>query len=115
GRRLCGKERARDVLSLLAQQRHGFRVGRLPSSTRSPHEQLYASPLGQQAQDAFEERLRDNTVTPPPEQAAFRIDFPRWRGTRSEHDPRVIDALMAGGGRKDVRLRFGLAPGLASP
>src|SRR5262245_39030469 len=70
GRRLCGKERANDVLSLLAQQRHGFRVERLPTSTRSPQEQLYASPLGQQAQDAFEERLRDNTQTPVPEQVS---------------------------------------------
>src|SRR5262245_65728482 len=32
GRRLCGKERANDVLSLRAQQRHGFRVERLPSA-----------------------------------------------------------------------------------
>src|SRR5262249_50944172 len=95
GRRLCGKERTSDVLSLLAQQRHGFRVERLPSSTRSPNEQLYADPHGQAMQDAFEERLRDNTLTPPPDQAAFRIDFPRWRGTRSERDRRVIDELMA--------------------
>src|SRR5262245_48113690 len=95
GRRLCGKERANDVLSLLAQQRHGFRVGRLPSSTRGPHEQLYAAPRGQQMQDAFEERLRDNTQTPVPEQVIFRIDFPAWRCTRSERDRRVD------GGRED--------------
>src|SRR5262245_55811128 len=34
GRRLCGQERAKDVLSPIAQQRHGFHVERLPSSTR---------------------------------------------------------------------------------
>jgi hypothetical protein len=39
---------------------------------------LYADPHGQQHMDAFEERLRDNTVTPAPEAAAFRIDFPAW-------------------------------------
>src|SRR5262249_43821356 len=114
GRRLCGKERANDVLSLLAQQRHGFRVERLPSSTRGPQEQLYASPLGQEVQDAFEERLRDNTQTPVPEQVVFRIDFPAWRRTRSERDRRVIDALMAGGRTQDVSQKFGLTPGRVS-
>ena len=114
GRRLCGQERAGEVLSFVAQQRHGFRVERLPASTRSPHEDLYADPHGQALLDALEERLRDNTVTPPPEQAAFRIDFPRWRCTRSERDRRVIDALLAGGRTKDVSRMFGLSPGRVS-
>src|SRR5215469_10328327 len=30
GRRLCGQERTKDVLSHLAQQRRGFSVGKLP-------------------------------------------------------------------------------------
>jgi hypothetical protein len=68
GRKLCGQERAGDVLSFVAQRRHGFRVERLPASTRSPHEQLYADPHGQALLDAFEDRLRDNTLTPVPEQ-----------------------------------------------
>ena len=114
GRRLCGQERAGDVLSFVAQARHGFRVERLPSTTRSPHEQLYADPHGQALLDAFEERLRDNTQTPVPEQVIFRIDFPRWRCTRSERDRRVIDALMAGGRTRDVSQRFGLSPGRVS-
>jgi hypothetical protein len=74
GRRLGRQERANAVLSLLAQQRHGFRVGRLPTSTRRHHEELYADPHGQALLDAFEERLRDNTITPPPDAAAFRVD-----------------------------------------
>jgi hypothetical protein len=68
GRRLCGQERAGEVLSFVAQQRHGFRVERLPSTTRSPHEHLYADPYGQALLDALEERLRDNTLTPVPDQ-----------------------------------------------
>ena len=35
GRKLCGQERVGDVLSFVAQQRHGFRVERLPTSTPS--------------------------------------------------------------------------------
>ena len=114
GRKLCGQERSGDVLSFVAQQRHGFRVERLPATTRSPHEDLYADPHGQALLDAFEERLRDNTQTPVPEQVAFRIDFPLWRCTRTERDRRVIDALMAGGRTRDVSQKFGLSPGRVS-
>jgi len=86
----------------------------LPHAVISSHERLYAAPLGQEAQDAFEERLRDNTQTPVPDQVAFRIDFPLWRCTRCERDRRVIDELMAGGRTKDVSRKFGLTPGRVS-
>jgi hypothetical protein len=114
GRKLCGQERAGDVLSFVAQRRHGFRIELFPASTRSPHEHLYADPHGQALLDALEECLRDNTQTPVPDQVTFRIDFPVWRCTRSERDRRVIDALMAGGRTRDVSQRFGLSPGRVS-
>jgi hypothetical protein len=63
GRRVCGQEKAKDVLSPLAQQRQGFAVGKLPACST-----LNGSPL--------EEALRDNTRSPVDEQAAFRLDFP---------------------------------------
>jgi hypothetical protein len=114
GRRVCGHERVKEVLSPVAQRRHGFAVEFLPASTQTSHEHLSAPPHGQQRQDAFEERLRDNTRTPVPEQAAFRIDFPAWRGTRSERDRRVVDDLMAGGRTKDVSRKFGMSPSRVS-
>jgi hypothetical protein len=114
GRRVCGHERAKDVLSPVARRLHGFVIEALPQVTSTSHEYLYASPHGQERLDAFEERLRDNTQTPPDEQAAFRIDFPLWRCTRTERDRRVIDALMAGGRTKDVSQKFGLSPGRVS-
>src|SRR5262245_19338720 len=114
GRRVCGHEKAKDVLSHVAQRRHGFAVESLPRATSTSHERLYSTPRGQQAQDVFEERLHDNTVTPPPDQAAFRIDFPAWRRTRSERDRRVVDELMAGGRTKDVSAKFGMSPGRVS-
>jgi hypothetical protein len=67
GRRLGRIERPKDVLSCRAQRLHGFRVESLPLSTRNTHENLYSVPHGQQRQDAFEERLRDNAVTPVPD------------------------------------------------
>src|SRR5439155_24749343 len=67
GRRACGMERADDVLSPVAQRRHDFTVEALPASTRRSVEALYSQINGQQDADTYEERLRDNTVTPPPD------------------------------------------------
>src|SRR5262249_36114803 len=100
-----------DVLSPLAQQRHGFRVELLPSSTRNPHEQLYAEPHGQQMQDAFEERLRDNTVTPPPDAAAFRIDWPVFLRGLTRRDQAMATFLSLGNSGKATAAKFGLTPG----
>src|SRR5262245_53945822 len=114
GRRLCGKERARDALSPLAQQRHGFRVERLPSATRGPQEQLYAEPHGQAMLDAFEERLRDNTQTPVPEQVIFRIDFPAWLRTLTGRERRMVRAMAQGERTKDLSQEFEVSPGRIS-
>jgi hypothetical protein len=114
GRRVCGHERKKEVLSPVAQRLHGFVVEALPQATSTSHERLYASPHGQERLDAFEERLRDNTQTPPDEQAAFRIDFPAWRLTHSERDRRLIDTLMLGGRTKEVSRLFGLSQGRIS-
>jgi hypothetical protein len=70
GRRLCGQLPARDVLSEVAQRRHGFSVQALPQSTRHPFEEIYTSVQGQRHIDAMDEMLRDNSITPPPDQPA---------------------------------------------
>jgi hypothetical protein len=111
GRKLCGQERSRDVLSPLAQQRHGFRVERLPASTRSPHEDLYADPHGQAQLDSFEERLRDNTITPPPDAAAFRIDWPQFLVELTQRDQELAAFLSLGHSGKAAAAKFGLSPG----
>jgi hypothetical protein len=95
GRRLCGQLKAKDVMNEHAQQRHGFRVEQLPLSTRTCHEELNGI-TGQRVLDAYEERLHDNTRTPPDEQAAFRIDFPAWLTTRTERDRRIINDMAVG-------------------
>jgi len=85
GRRLARMERPRDVLSPRAQTRHSFSVESLPISTRTSRNNLYSSPHGQHRQYALEERLRDNTVTPVPDQVSFRLDFPAWCTTQRGH------------------------------
>src|SRR5215510_5377340 len=114
GRRLCGNHKGKDVINPMAQRRHDFVVEPLPSSTCRSHEYRYANPHGQQAQDSFEERLRDNTQTPVPEQVVFRLDFPLWVGSRSERDRRIIADLLPGERTLDVADKYGLSAGRVS-
>ena len=95
GRRLCGRERAKDVLSWRAQRQHGFTVGPLLPGSR-----LHGNVFG--------EALRDNTQTTVPEQVAFRLDFPRWRGTHTERDQRLLDDMMLGERTQHLATRYGL-------
>ena len=101
GRRVCGHERAKDALSPLARRKHGFAVQALPD-----YSPLSGNPL--------EEALTDNTASPVPEQAAFRLDFPAWRLAHCERDRRLIDLLLLGERTKDVSREFGLSQGRIS-
>ena len=101
GRRVCGQERAKDALSPTAQRRHRFAAGPLPDRPGS-----LAGPLA--------DALRDNAVTPVPDQVQFRLDFPRWRAGLGRRDRRVADALAAGHRGKEVAGAFGLTAGRVS-
>jgi hypothetical protein len=101
GRRLCGQEKPKDVLSPTAQRLQGFTISPLPED-HGPN------------CSAFNEVLFDNTRTPVPEQVSFRLDFPAWRLTRCERDRRLIDDLMMGERTKDVADRYGLTAGRIS-
>ena len=97
GRRLVRSDSARDALSPVARARHGFAVERLP------HPQCDVPHLA--------EALTDNTRTPVPEQAAFRLDFPRWRAGFRPRTRAVLDALAVGERTGDVARRFGISSG----
>jgi hypothetical protein len=101
GRRLCGPEKARDVLSLRAHQRHQFTICSRPDSS------------GRNGR-ALEEALQDNSQTPILDQVVFRLDFPRWRRTRTERDRRLLDDLMVGERPWKVSQKLGLSPGRIS-
>jgi hypothetical protein len=101
GRQLCGQGCGNDVLSPLAQARHGFAVGPLPPGS---------SLLG----TAFDEALHDNASTPPDEQAAFRVDFPAWLRTRTDRDRRLIADLIRGERTLDAAGKYGLTAGRVS-
>lgn len=114
GRRLCGQEKAKDVLSSRAQRMKGFRVERLPHSTSRSRESLYGDPHGQDAVDSFEERLRDNTVTPPDEQAAFRIDYPTWLSQLGERNRAIAEDMTLDLPTKELASRHRVSPGRIS-
>jgi hypothetical protein len=102
GRRLCGREKARDLLSRLAQVHKGFVVATLAVGDSTRHDSV------------FMEALHDNTRTPVPDQVGFRVDFPHWRNGRCERDRRLIDHLMTGEHTVDAANRFGLSPARVS-
>ena len=101
GRRVCGQEAGQEVLSPRAQARHSFAVLPLPG-------------LGTLAGSPLEEALLDNAVTPPPEAAAFRIEFPAWLATWPDRDRRLIEALGLGERTLALAQQFGLTPGWIS-
>jgi hypothetical protein len=106
GRRLAGCETGTDVLSPVAQVRHDVSVTRLPDHDRG----LDRHPLPGVLADA----LIDNTRSAVPEQAAFRVDFPRWRASLRRRDRRILDALAGGERTADAARRFKLSPGRIS-
>lgn len=101
GRRVCGQMKAKDALNELTQQRKGFTVGKLPDRSTMEGNPLF-------------DALKDNQHTPPDEQAAFRMDFPAWQGTRSERDRRLIEAMGMGEGTTRLADMFGMSPARVS-
>ena len=99
GRRLAASEKAKDVMNPMTQQRHGFAIEKL-SSTMSG--------------DPMADALTDNTVTPPPDAAAFRVDFPRWLRSLPDRDRRLAEELMVGERTLDTARRFGMSEGRVS-
>ena len=97
-------------MSHLAQQRHGFGLESGLSCTATSHEERYTAVRGQQRQDAFEDRLRDNTQTPVPEQVCFRIDFPAWLTTLTARERRLVRAMARNERTLDLSQRFELSP-----
>jgi hypothetical protein len=114
GRHLCGQERAKDVLSVRAQRIKGFGVQSLSCSTRRSLEELHGQPHGQQLIDAFEERLMDNTQSPVPDQAAFRIDYPRWLSQLPQRNRAIAQDMALDHSTQDLAIRHQVSPGRIS-
>jgi hypothetical protein len=101
GRRVCGHERKKDVLSPVAQRLHGFCVGKLPDFST-----LDGNPL--------EDALADNTVSPVPDQVCFRIDFPAWLITLSHRDRDMVTDMALGEWTLALADKYGCSAGRIS-
>jgi hypothetical protein len=107
GRRLTGKEKAKDVMNPMTQRRRAFTVKSLPSRMSS-RPAIYGN--GQSDLDDVEEWLTDNTVTPPPDAAAFRIDFPEFLGKLTKRDRAMAIFLAQAQPAKVAAERFKVSP-----
>ena len=114
GRRVTRMDSAKDVMSPRAQRRHGFAVEFLPPSTRTSYDSIHTPPTGQRSRDEWEERLTDNTVTPPDEQAMFRIDFADWLQSMTARERRIVKAMACNERTKDLSRMFELSAGRIS-
>ncbi|MGE3806363.1 MAG: hypothetical protein AB7K24_16970 [Gemmataceae bacterium] len=101
GRRVQGAESSKDVLSPTARLRRGFQLERLELN-------------GNYDEPEWQEALRDNTRSPVPEQACFRVDFPAWLRSLDQRQRRLIKAMLKGEGTGKLARRFGISPGRVS-
>jgi hypothetical protein len=101
GRRLAGTCKAKDVLSPVAQRRHGFTVGRLPDFST-----LNGNPLS--------EALHDNTRSPVPDQVAFRFDFPAWLTSLGPRNRSIAQDMAQGHRTGELADTYRLSPARVS-
>jgi hypothetical protein len=101
GRRVCGQDKSKDVVSPLAQKVRGFYVGRFPD-----FETLSDNPLA--------EALHDNMKSPPDVAVCFRLDFTAWLASLTDRDRDMVGDLMVGERTIDVADKYGLSPSRVS-
>lgn len=100
GRHVGGHINSKDVLSPLAQQRHGLHV---QSLSRWDH----------QENDWHDMALESRRVTPA-EQAIFNLDFQAWLAGWSYRHRQIIHHLAAGHRTMAVARKFGVSEGRVS-
>jgi hypothetical protein len=91
GRRVAGMTKSRDIMN---DRRERFQDGA--------------------ACRALCDALTDNSVTPPPDAAAFRIDFPRWLGGLPDRNRQLVERLMVGDRTLEMARRFRISAGRVS-
>ena len=101
GRRVGTKVNSGDVHSKTAQRKNG-------------HELVEIGSPGEQNAGGWQEILVENRLTPPPDQAAFRIDFSTWLNTLIDRDRQIAEELAVGESGKDVSERHGISQGRVS-
>jgi hypothetical protein len=99
GRCIANRTNSRDVSALVAQRRRGFRLDSLDRVN---------------VKSTWADMLADNTLTPIPDQVAFRLDFPAWLRGLSRRDRKLARFLALGNTTAEAAQRFGVTPGRVS-
>ena len=95
GRRVGTKQNFRDVSSIVAQRRGGFSLRTLPSENSEPN--------------IWSEILADDSLTPVPDQVAFRLDFPDWLRIQNRRKRELAKFLAVGNTATEAARRFGVS------
>jgi hypothetical protein len=100
GRRVGTAQCSHDVYSSRAREEAGVDI----RSIGTPVEQ----------RQAWMECLTDNHRSPVPDQAHFRIEFPRWLRTQTRRNRQIAERLSLGYSTAEVAQRFKVSPGRIS-
>ena len=95
GRYAASRLTSKDVYARQAQRHAGFRVVSLESN--DPGSGLWA------------EILADDTLTPVPDQVAFRLEFGSWLADLKRRDRKLVRFLAAGNTPSEAAGRFGIS------
>jgi hypothetical protein len=110
GRRLAGMTKSKDAMNSATQRRFGFQVEPLPKLSHSHRLHCHGISDNPELPEIFEEQLRNNTVTPIPDQVQFRIDWPAWLATLTGRERRMIRAMAGNESTKNLSCQFEVSP-----
>ena len=100
GRRVGTAQCSGDVYSTRARREAGVKIRSI------------GTPVGQRQE--WMECLIDNRRTPVPDQAHFRIEFPRWLRTQTRRNRQIAERLSLGHSTAEVAQRYKVSPGRIS-
>jgi hypothetical protein len=100
GRYVGMRQNVRDVMSRYAQQKKGFKLGRLDHFDTQ--------------EGAWQEILVEDKRATPAEVAASRIDFAAWLRSLSSRRRRIAKILATGESTNAVAKQFGISPARVS-
>jgi hypothetical protein len=100
GRRVGTAWTSRDVYSTRPRQEAEFEIHSLGTA-------------GEQ-HEAWLECVTDNCRTPVPDQADFRIEFPRWLDAQTNRNRQIAESLAFGYSTGEVARKFNLSPARVS-
>ena len=92
GRRVGTKLNSNDVSAVVARRRRRFTVQNIPSNGSEPN--------------IWSEILADDSLTPVPDQVAFRVDFPAWLRIQNRRKRELAKFLAVGNTATEAARRF---------